>query len=110
MTVSFLTAGGGAGDAKIATAIGLLLGVERGVAALVYTYLSAAAFALVYVTICGALGALAWALTERLGLVIIPCRCSLSALEKRQLLKRKIRMGPFFAVGALAAVLEGGLG
>ena len=66
MVASFLTAGGGGGDVKLATAIGLLIGVERGLAALVYTYIAAAAFSLAYLAMLGALGTAAWIVSSRL--------------------------------------------
>jgi Flp pilus assembly protein protease CpaA len=108
MIASFLTAGGGGGDVKLATAIGLLLGPERGLMAIVYTYLAAGAFALVYAVALGALGAVAWMFATRLGVVVLPGLAAPPTDESRRVLGRKIRMAPFFALGALASVVEGG--
>ena len=110
MLASFLAAGGGGGDVKLATAIGLLLGVERGLTALVYTYLAAAGFGLAYLAARGALGAAAWTFSERFGVVVIPPWLCPPTADKRELLRHKLRMGPFFAFGAIAAVLEKGIG
>jgi prepilin peptidase CpaA len=110
MIASFLTAGGGGGDVKLATAIGLLLGPERGLMAIVYTYIAAGAFALVYAATLGAIGAVVWVFAVRLGVVVLPGLAVPPSDESRRVLSRKIRMAPFFALGVLVAVLERGLG
>jgi Flp pilus assembly protein protease CpaA len=92
MLASFLTAGGGGGDVKLAVALGLLLGVERGLTAIAYTYLAAAGFALPYA-----------------GVLLLAARARGDDVDPRAWLRRRVRMGPFFAVGAIAAILEGGL-
>jgi Flp pilus assembly protein protease CpaA len=98
MFCNFLVVGGGGGDVKLATAIGLGYGLINGINIILTTYVLAAIFG------CG------WLAAKRLRHFIstpsvqtIDCNIALMESEGEQL---KIRMGPFFALAALPYFVE----
>jgi Flp pilus assembly protein protease CpaA len=98
MFCNFLVVGGGGGDVKLATAIGLGYGLINGINIILTTYVLAAIFG------CG------WLTAKRIRHFIstpavqtIDCNLTLMESDSDQL---KIRMGPFFALAALPYFVE----
>jgi Flp pilus assembly protein protease CpaA len=109
MLCAYRIAGGGAGDVKLATAIGCLLGVRRGVHAVFAAYLAAGVTA-----VCIAIWLLGpWALAGHLGRtvgrVLWPGHTKPPDETRRRLLSRPMPLGVFFLIGTSAVVFgEGG--
>jgi Flp pilus assembly protein protease CpaA len=106
MLFVFWMSGTGAGDVKLATVLGALLGLERGVYALAYTYLAAGLFGL-----CAAIWEsgplyLAAAVARDIGALILPGWIAPASPEQRRLLRRPVPLGFFFALGTIAALCE----
>jgi prepilin peptidase CpaA len=104
--LAYQMTGCGAGDVKMATAIGAILGLHVGLTAVGYSYI-VAAFA--------AVGSTLWAIgplrfLRACGLAILdavsPGKHQNSHPEDRQRFKSTIPMAPFFAIGTLLALLE----
>jgi Flp pilus assembly protein protease CpaA len=108
MTVIYLTAGGGAGDVKLATAIGALIGIERGLVALVDSYLIAATFIVAH--LLWRIGPLALAVVvgRKLGAMLLPGWVDPPTAAQDQLLRSPVRLAVFFALGTFAVFLEVG--
>lgn len=110
MFFSFLTAGGGGGDVKLGTLIGLALGPKTGAFALMYSYLSAGAY------LCGVF--MIWQLVDSLkswrgiGLTMESSGAAPAVVRVKKsngwFGRRGIwlRMSPFFLIGTLAAIAE----
>jgi pilus assembly protein CpaF len=96
--------GGGAGDVKLAGAIGALLGFHGGVRAVLAGYIAAGVGALVWAII--AYGPLTMAATigRRVGSRLAPGWVAPPDAGQETLLARRVPLAPFFAVGTLASV------
>lgn len=93
-------AGGGAGDVKLATALGALMGVEDGVSILICTYLLAAVAMLSWaIWTVGPLH-LAASLGRRIGAFLLPLWVAPPSAEQEKLLHRKVPLALFFTLGA----------
>ena len=94
--IAVIFRGGGGGDIKLLAVLGGLLGADRVLPLLVYSYLAAGLFAACYFVIrIGPMGLLA-ALLSGLGL------SRADRLTRHgEMLKHRTPMAPFFAVGAL---------
>ena len=106
MLFIYRVAGGGAGDVKLATALGALLGLDGGLHALVYTYLAAGVAVVCWVVWTVGPVVLAASLARRVGSALWPGRVAPPTDEQRQLLGRRIPLAPFFAVGAIPVLFE----
>jgi Flp pilus assembly protein protease CpaA len=96
--------GGGAGDVKFIAALGALVGWEGGVYTWVYGCLAAAVFTVSVVLIrLGPKKLLAEAFFK-LGLMKLCFLLGGPSAETKQLFRRRIPMGPFFAIGSLFAL------
>jgi len=94
-------AGGGAGDVKLATALGALLGIEDGIGALICAYLFAAVTMLCWaIWTVGPLH-LAASLGRRIGSFLLPFWVAPPNAEQEQLLHRKVPLSLFFALGTV---------
>lgn len=92
-------AGGGAGDVKLATALGALMGVEDGVGILICTYLLAAVAMLSWaIWTVGPLH-LAASLGRRIGAFLLPFWVAPPTAEQEELLHRKVPLALFFTLG-----------
>lgn len=92
-------AGGGAGDVKLAAALGALTGVEEGIAILICTYIVAAVAMLSWaIWTVGPLH-LAASLGRRLGAFLLPLWVAPPTAEQELLLHRKVPLALFFALG-----------
>ncbi|OAI51119.1 hypothetical protein AYO44_17310 [Planctomycetaceae bacterium SCGC AG-212-F19] len=105
MLVVYEFSGGGAGDVKLAAALGSLLGVEQGVAALIYSYLVAGVLLLAYAV--WKLGPiyLGKTLGRKLGAFFLPTLIDAPAGEAARLLQQPIPLSLFFALGTLPVLL-----
>ena len=96
----------GAGDVKLATVIGALLGFYDGVFAVAYSYVVAAVAIIVWSTWVNGPTALVKAMLRSIGSLLGPLwPFSITAADSKLLLK-PIPLGPFFAIGTLLVVLE----
>ncbi|MGE3821918.1 MAG: prepilin peptidase [Isosphaeraceae bacterium] len=99
-------AGGGAGDVKMAAALGALLGAHQGFTALFFAYCSASVFALgLAVHTLGPWPFLRLAF-RLCGVTVFPDSTGLSVEGRRRLLARPIRLGPFFAAGVALSFIQ----
>ena len=96
----------GAGDVKLATAIGALLGVHNGVFAVAYSYVVAAAAIIVWSTWVNGPMALVKAMGRSFGALLGPLWPFRPTPADGRLLLRPIPLGPYFAIGTLLVVLE----
>jgi len=113
MFVIFRITGGGAGDVKMVTALGALLGLRLALDAVLYSFLFAGTVVLGWaiwshgpVTLLKAMGRL-------LGSFLLPTWVAGPSEQQQRLLRSPIPLAPFFAAGALVVTtgvrLEGWL-
>jgi Flp pilus assembly protein protease CpaA len=98
--------GRGAGDVKLATVIGALLGVQGGVFAVAYSYIVAAVAIIVWSTYVNGPTAIVKAALRTIGNVLGPLWPFPPTASDSALLLRPIPLGPYFAIGTLLVVLE----
>lgn len=96
----------GAGDVKLATAIGALLGIHHGVYAVAYSYIVAAVAILGWSTWVNGPLAIARAAAKTLGGWLGPLWPFPPTATDTALLLRPVPLGPYFAIGTLLVVLE----
>jgi Flp pilus assembly protein protease CpaA len=98
--------GRGAGDVKLATVIGALLGINHGVFAVAYSYIVAAVAIVLWSTwVIGPL-AIAKAFLRTIGTWLGPLWPFTPTASDSALMLRPIPLGPYFAIGTLLVVLE----
>jgi Flp pilus assembly protein protease CpaA len=98
--------GRGAGDVKLATVIGALLGINHGVFAVAYSYIVAAVAIVLWSTwVIGPL-AIAKAFARTVGTWLGPLWPFPPTASDSALMLRPIPLGPYFAIGTLLVVLE----
>jgi prepilin peptidase CpaA len=97
--------GGGAGDVKLAAAIGSLLGVHDGAFAVACSYIVAAIAIILWSTWKNGPLALVKAGIRTLGRVLGPLWPFPSTTEDKSLLMTPVPLGPYFAIGTLLVVL-----
>lgn len=96
----------GAGDVKLAAAIGSLLGFRNGLLALAMTYLAAGLFVFLYIIwTAGPIPTLK-ALTRWCAAVLLFQLVLPPTREQQALLNQSIPMGPFFAVGTATVLFR----
>ncbi|MBY0525263.1 MAG: A24 family peptidase [Gemmataceae bacterium] len=98
-------AGGGGGDVKLATALGALLGVDRAMSALLYTFIGAGV-----IIACWAIWTvgpifLFKAFARRLGAFFFPGWVGPPSAEEKVFLQRPIPLAAFFALGTTPVLL-----
>jgi Flp pilus assembly protein protease CpaA len=104
MLVIYHIAGGGAGDVKLAAVLGALLGPATVIDAILWTYVSAGVAVLVWLIVTvGPVHLVTWGVRKVLSR-ILPTRVAPPAGTEQQVLKRKLRLAPFFAIGTIAAL------
>lgn len=105
MLFAYCLARGGAGDVKLAAAIGALVGVEQGLLAIAVSYVLAGVAILAWsVWTQGPLQLLA-AMGRFFGSMLLPMWVSAPSKTDRVLLQKPIPLAGFFAVGTLIVVL-----
>lgn len=97
--------GGGAGDVKLAAAIGALVGPQIGIFAVVYAYVFAGAAMLAVLTWERGPLSLLTAFGRWIGSNLTPGLIDSPSDEDRQILNRPVPLGPYFALGTLFALL-----
>ena len=98
--------GGGAGDVKIATAIGALLGIEHGIFAVAYSYIVAGIAIMIWTTWTNGPLALLKAGGRKIAGLLGPFSPFAATEQDQALLTKPIPLGPYFAIGTLLVVLE----
>jgi prepilin peptidase CpaA len=98
--------GRGAGDVKLATAIGALLGVHAGVFAVAYSYIVAAVAIIVWSIYSVGPLALVKAASRAVGSLLGPLWPFPPSASDKQLLVKPIPLGPYFLIGTILVVLE----
>jgi Flp pilus assembly protein protease CpaA len=96
----------GAGDVKLAAAIGALLGVQYGVFAVAYSYIVAAVAIIIWSTWVNGPLTIVKAFARTIGKVLGPLWPFPPSSSDTELLLRPIPLGPYFAIGTLLVVLE----
>jgi Flp pilus assembly protein protease CpaA len=99
-------AGGGAGDAKLAAAIGALLGARGGVRVLIAGYIIAGLVVLARVVWTLGLMTLVLGFARRLASIFLPGLVAGPSPDQERILSSPIRLAAFFALGALVEASE----
>lgn len=98
--------GGGAGDVKLATVIGALVGVETGLKIIVTCYIIGGACVLSkLIWDLGPITIAKW-IGCRIGSVLLPGFVAPPTDEQKEVLRRRMALGPYFAVATIV-VLSG---
>ena len=98
--------GGGAGDVKIATVIGAVLGLHNGIFAIAYSYVIAAIAIIAWSTYTNGPLALLKAGIRAIGNRLGPLWPFPSTSDDAELLLKPVPLGPYFAIGTLLVLLE----
>lgn len=98
-------AGGGAGDVKLATALGALLGVERSLHALIYSYIVAGVIIISWTIWMVGPSFLVKALARKVGSLVLPRWVAKPTPEQDKLLKLPVPLSLFFALGTVPVLL-----
>jgi Flp pilus assembly protein protease CpaA len=104
--VAYDLSGGGAGDVKLAAAIGALVGVHQGIFAVAYAYVIAAVAIIVWSVWSRGPLALVKAFGRTIGTKLGPLWPFPPSATDSALLLKPVPLGPFFAIGTLLVVLE----
>lgn len=104
MLFIYQMAGGGAGDVKLGAALGALLGVERGVNALVVSYIIAGVATVSWVIWTIGPVILLKSCARKLGRYFFPWWVERPDVQQEQLLQSPVPMAAFFALGTLAVL------
>ncbi|HEV8066793.1 MAG TPA: A24 family peptidase [Planctomycetaceae bacterium] len=107
MLLAYQFAGSGAGDVKLAAAVGALLGVERGLSVLIVCHLTAGAVILCWVIWTTGPVTVTKVFCRQLGALLFPGRVSPPAAFHRELLSRPVPLAAFFAIGTCITLWKG---
>ena len=106
LLMAYQLARGGAGDVKLATALGLAFGVRYGLLAVGLSYIAAGAVILIWtIKVRGPL-VLCSALLSKAGSLLLPVWVAPPAPEQTKLLEKPIPLAPFFAIGTFIVLLD----
>ncbi len=105
MLVVYHVSGGGAGDVKLAAALGAWMGAEQVVAAVMFTYLAAGIVLLCWIVWTVGPVRLGAALLRGLGRLLLPGFILPPSEDQGRLLRQPVPMAPFFLAGTLAVLL-----
>jgi Flp pilus assembly protein protease CpaA len=97
--------GGGAGDVKLAAALGALLGVELGIAALIYSYIVAGVIVMAWAIWRLGPVFLVKTLGRKIAAFFLPAWFTPPTGEQLQLLQQPVPLSLFFALGTLPVLL-----
>jgi prepilin peptidase CpaA len=104
--LAYCLARGGAGDVKLATAVGALIGAEQGVLAVALSYIIAGAAAAAWTAWARGPRELLGSFGRLFGSMLFPRWVSPPTPADQVLLNQQIPLGGFFAVGTLLVVLD----
>ena len=104
MLICYQLARGGAGDVKLATAIGALLGVRDGLLALAFGYICAAVVIVIWSIWARGPFALAKSLLRRIGSFFLPTLVLPPSGEQQTLLNKPVPLAAFLAVGTVTVL------
>jgi len=104
MLMVYRAAGGGAGDVKLAAAIGALLGPERGLNALVLSYIVAGVAIIAWAVWTVGPIRLFGGLARRVGAWLMPGWIAKPSSSQEELLRRPVALGIFFGIGTLTVL------
>ena len=106
MLMIYHIAGGGAGDVKLAAALGSLLGPSEIVDILLWTYVVAGICVAAYLCVrLGPLYILSYA-ARKIGSKILPGQIAVAEEQESRLLQGKVRLAPFFAIGTIVVLSD----
>ena len=106
MLCAYTLARGGAGDVKLAAAIGALLGPDAGVLVIAFTYIIAGLAIIGWTIQTRGPLVLCAALARRLGATVLPARVQPPSEQQTLLLDRPVPLAGFFAIGTACVVLD----
>lgn len=98
--------GGGAGDVKLAAAVGSILGLNAGVQALLFAWAAAGAGILVWALLSYGPVFLIRSFGRRIGAWLLPAYVLPPSDAQAEMLGRPVPLASFFAVGTLAGVFK----
>ena len=101
MLIAYQLSRGGAGDVKLAVAIGAWLGVQSGILAIACSYIVGGAFIVAWTFWERGPLTLGLALLRKAGSKFLPQWIAAPAQEETELLNRPIPLAAFFAIGTL---------
>jgi Flp pilus assembly protein protease CpaA len=104
MLMVYRVAGGGAGDVKLAAALGAWLGPALVLESLIWTYVVAGVAAVAWVILLRGPGNLLRGVLRRVGSGIAPAWVAPPSDEETRVLQRKVHLAPFFMIGTLAVL------
>lgn len=93
--------GGGAGDVKLATAIGALVGAQFGLKIIVFCYLIGGISALIMLTWTNGVWQVLLTLCRKVGAKLLPMHILPPTNEQALLFQGRMALGPYFALAAL---------
>lgn len=107
MLVVFQLAGSGAGDVKLAAALGALLGIGPGLTVILWCHITAGIVMVGWlIWQIGPLNVLKTMLLQ-IGSVLLPSRIPAPSFGEQKLLCRPVPLAAFFAVGTVITFLQG---
>lgn len=106
MLIAYTLARGGAGDVKLAAAIGALVGVERGLLAIAISYILAGGLVMAWSIWTHGPWRLLVAMGRLLGSMVLPVWIQPPDATEKILLSKPIPLAGFFAAGTLIVMLE----
>ncbi len=106
---AYTLARGGAGDVKLATAIGCLVGPDVGLLSVAFSYILAGAFIVLWSIKSLGLVRFVLAFVRSLAPKFTDSMIGSNDVEEQAFLQRPLPLAPFFAVGTLAVLLGSGV-
>ena len=107
MLVPYILARGGAGDVKLAAAIGALVGFGDGMLVIAFSYIFAATLIIGWTIIRKGPFFLVSAMIQKVGFFCLPSRFAAPDSDQTMLLTKPIPLAGFFAIGTLFVVFDG---
>lgn len=102
----YVFTGTGAGDVKLAAAIGALLGMEQGLEALAYSFICAGATVLCWAVLTRGPLEVGEAFLRQLASALMPRRVGRPSETQVNMLRSPIPLAPFFAIGTMLVLFE----
>ena len=106
MLIPYTLARGGAGDVKLATAIGALVGLDSGLLIIAFTYILSAIAILSWTILAKGPFSLLVAMFRSIGSRLFPASVESPSTDEQHLLSKPIPLAGFFAVATLLIVFD----